>query len=117
MNLIPGTLGRDGDRTVFRGGRISLTLPERFAGLEPAEVTVGIRPEHLGVGGSGELAEKIHLVEPLGKDTLLYFDYGGEQDLIAVVNGVSTHRTNTEVTVGFTPDHLFLFDADGQRIR
>ena len=117
MNLIPGTLGKDGDRTVFQGGRISLTLPERFAGLEPAEVTVGIRPEHLGVGGSGELAEKIHLVEPLGKDTLLYFDYGGEQDLIAVVNGVSAHRTNTEVTVGFTPDHLFLFDADGQRIR
>ena len=117
MNLIPGTLQKDGDRAVFEGGRISLTLPERFAGLEPAEVTVGIRPEHLDVGGSGEIAERIHLVEPLGKDTLLYFDYGGEQDLIAVVDGVSAYRTNTEVAVGFTPDHLFLFDADGRRIR
>ena len=44
------------------------------------------------MGTEGELVEKIHFVEPLGKDTLLYFDHGGGDNLIAIVDGVSPYR-------------------------
>ena len=116
MNLIPGRIENDAGSAVFAGERTTIALPPAFAEAEPGPGTLGIRPEHLAVGGAGEIVEKIHLVEPLGKDTLLYFDYGGEQDLIAIVDGVSSFRAGTELGVRFTPEHLFLFGEDGRRI-
>ena len=116
MNLIPGRIESRAGAAVFAGERVTIRLPPAFAEAEPGPGTLGIRPEHLAVGGEGELVEKIHLVEPLGKDTLLYFDHGGEQDLIAIVDGVSSYRAGTELAVRFTPEHLFLFGEDGRRI-
>ena len=116
MNLIPGTIEKSNGGVVFRNARTSIALPPAFSGAEPGPGTLGIRPEHLTVGTEGELVEKIHLVEPLGKDTLLYFDYGGEDDLIAIVDGVSSYRAGTELGIRFTPEHLFLFHEGGRRI-
>ena len=52
-------------------------------------MTLGIRPEHVGVrsGGGGDVALPVRLVEPLGKDTLLYFDDGSERAFVAVSEG------------------------------
>ena len=117
MNLIPGRIREDGGGRVFEGGRIAIPLPARLASAPAGPATAGIRPEHLAVGAAGDLAERIHLVEPLGKDTLLYFDYGGESDLIAVADGASSWRAGAELGVRFPPEHLFLFAEDGSRVR
>ncbi len=116
MNLIPGEIARGDDGAVFKNSTFTVTLPERYA-ASPSEVaTLGIRPEHIGIGSDGDLKERVHLVEPLGKDTLLYFDYGGERDLIAIVDGVSSYRAGSALGVQFTPEHLFLFGEHGARI-
>ncbi len=116
MNLISGTIERANGVVSFRNDRFSVALPPMLARAAPGPATLGIRPEHLAVGTEGELDERIHLVEPLGKDTLLYFDYGGDSDLIAVVDGASSYRAGTRLGVRFTPEHLFLFGEDGSRI-
>ncbi len=46
----------------------------------------------------------------------LHFDYGGEQDLIAIVDGVSSYGAGTELGVRFNPEHLFPFGEDGRRL-
>ena len=117
MNLIPGEIQQSNGSMAFRNPKVSVPLPQTYAGAPAGPATLGIRPEHVGIGSAGELTEKIHLVEPLGKDTLLYFDYGGERDLIAVVDGASSHKAGTELGVRFTPEHIFLFGEDGRRIR
>ena len=59
------------DGGVFRSAWTSIARAPAFSGAEPGPGTLGIRPEHPTLGTEGELVEKIHLVEPLEKDTLL----------------------------------------------
>ncbi len=117
MNLIPGEIARGDDGAVFKNSKFTVALPERYAVSPSGTATLGIRPEHLGIADDGDLKERVHLVEPLGKDTLLYFDYGGERDLIAIVDGVSSYRAGSTLGVRFTPERLVLFDEHGARIR
>ena len=81
MNLIAGEIdGDNGSGRRFRSRPFSIELPERFDEAAPGPVTLGIRPEHLRVQRAGaaeaDLDLPVRLVEPLGKDTLLYFDIG-----------------------------------------
>jgi hypothetical protein len=59
---------------------------------------------------------ELRLVEPLGKETLLYFDYGGDQSLIAVAEGTREFQTGDRLGLMYDPKRLYLFDADGKRI-
>ena len=60
----------------------------------------------------------MRLVEPLGRDTLLYFDAGSERAFVAISEGLAM----AEVQVGaplslcFDPERLHLFGADGRRL-
>ena len=86
-------------------------------------MTLGIRPEHVGVrsDGGGDVALPVRLVEPLGKDTLLYFDDGTERAFVAVSEGLA-HGASCEpgrAASGSMPvagDAYFLFGPDGRRI-
>ncbi len=54
--------------------------------------TFGIRPEHVRVqldARMGDISLPLRLVEPLGKDTLLYFDDASERAFVAVSEGLS----------------------------
>jgi lactose/L-arabinose transport system ATP-binding protein len=121
MNLIAGeVVGEDGGPT-FRSKRIAVALPEPFRDAPLGRATLGIRPEHLRAergGGGGDLDLPVRLVEPLGKDTLLYFDIGAERPLIAVNEGLAMAEMAAGERVALTlrRDRLFLFGADGGRI-
>jgi sn-glycerol 3-phosphate transport system ATP-binding protein len=117
MNLIPGALQRTAAGPCFRGASFALDLPAEFSHTATAVATLGLRPEHLSVQpNGGAFRAEVRLVEPLGKDTLLYFDYGGEKPLIAVVEGTREFRTGDHLGLRFDPKRLYLFDADGKRI-
>jgi lactose/L-arabinose transport system ATP-binding protein len=122
MNLIGGEIVGENGAPAFRSPRISLALPEMFGVATPGPATLGIRPEHLraqrGGGGSGDLELPVRLIEPLGKDTLLYFDIGAERPLIAVSEGLAMAEMEAgdSVALTLTRDRLFLFAADGRRI-
>ena len=122
MNLIAGEIVGENGMPAFRSPRISIALPEVFGNAPPGPATLGIRPEHLRAqragAAPGDLELPVRLVEPLGKDTLLYFDIGAERPLIAVSEGLAMAEMEAgdRVALTLTRDRLFLFAADGRRI-
>ncbi len=120
MNLIAGNV----KNATFEGAGISVNFSDGFSGITEGAYTLGVRPEHLEVSpiGSGEnafaLECDIGLVEPLGKDTLLYFDHNAERPTIAVVDGSdSGHKAGDRMGLSIPAEALYLFDSDGQRVR
>jgi multiple sugar transport system ATP-binding protein len=122
MNLIAGEIAREGGASHFRSRHFSVALPEPLNGAPAGPVTLGIRPEHVGVRRSGaasaDLDLPVRLIEPLGKDTLLYFDIGMERPFIAVSEGLSMAEMEAgdRAWLTLTRECLFLFGADGTRV-
>lgn len=118
MNLIPGTVRRSDGGASFEGPGLALALPPAFAGVPEGPCTLGTRPEHLRVGAeNGTFRCKVSLVEPLGKDTLLYFEHGAERPTIAIVEGSSPWAAGELLGITFDPERAYLFDAAGRRVR
>jgi ABC-type sugar transport system ATPase subunit len=129
MNLITGEIVHAADMARFRAPRFDIPLPARFRAVQGGRATLGIRPEHVGVrragGGSGGGGDRdgggelpVRLVEPLGKDTLLYFDDGTPRAFIAVSEGLDMAQVKpgARVALSFDPERLYLFGQDGRRI-
>jgi ABC-type sugar transport system ATPase subunit len=120
MNLLPGTVAADGGGMRFRTGPFDVVLPGRFKGVTPGPATLGIRPEHVRIANNGgaQVALPVRLVEPLGKDTLLYFDAGTERAFVAVAEGLSMSEVPVGARLGLTLDeaNLHLFEPSGRRV-
>ena len=120
MNLVAGEIAPANGGLRFRGGAIAAALPERLKNAPLGPATLGIRPEHVGVrlDGSGDVTLPVRLIEPLGKDTLLYFDDGTPRAFVAVTEGLAMANQKTGAPLGLTltSDRIFLFGVDGRRI-
>jgi ABC-type sugar transport system ATPase subunit len=121
MNLVAGeiTYGEPGPR--FRSSCFDIELPAWFKNIKNGAVTLGVRPEHVAVGTNGRAKAAslpVRLVEPLGKDTLLYFDAGSERAFVAVSEGLSMAEVQigAPLALSFDPDRLHLFDKNGRRV-
>ncbi len=121
MNLIAGDVVRDNDVARFRSVLFDIPLPERFKSVGAGKGTLGIRPEHVRInaGGKTDAALPVRLVEPLGKDTLLYFDAGTDRAFVAVCEGLSMADTKVgeRLTLSLDERRMHLFDAQGHSIR
>ena len=122
MNLIAGEVGRAGGAAQYRSTNFSIELPDRLAQVPAGPVTLGIRPEHVRVRrdrtAAADVELPVRLVEPLGKDTLLYFDIGSDRPFVVITEGLSMAEMDAGDRVGLTltRDCLFLFGLDGRRI-
>ena len=92
-----------------------------FGDTAHGPVTFGIRPEHVRVhvdARAGDISLPLRLVEPLGKDTLLYFDDASERAFIAVSEGLALAGLKPGARCGLSlaPEQIFLFAPDGRRI-
>ena len=78
----------------------------------------GVRPEHLSVGGDGELTLEVALVEDLGSDSYIYGHLAGDADSHVIVRATRDHpRPGETVKVKVDTAHLHLFDgATGLRV-
>jgi multiple sugar transport system ATP-binding protein len=114
MNFLPATVS--GGNIVFANAvslPLSATSLTRSAALDGRPVTVGIRPEHFrphdqaGLTLSGE----VQVVEPLGSDTLVHFQFAGTV-LNARLPPEVRPEPGTTSTVGIDPGRIHIFDAD-----
>jgi multiple sugar transport system ATP-binding protein len=110
MNRFDGTLE---DGTIRVGGT---TLHPSEGQLRAAKghskLTVGIRPEHLSIGGDGELTLEVALVEDLGSDSYIYGHLAGDADSHVIVRASRDHpRPGEVVKVKVDTAHLHLFDG------
>jgi multiple sugar transport system ATP-binding protein len=116
MNFLKGKLARNGSGLdVVLGQGLRVPAP---AGLSPQldgkDVTLGVRPEHLAVKGSGLPAEVV-VVEPTGADTQIFCKIAGTE-VTAVVR--ERHEFKPGEMIRLAPDLTFLFDpSDGRRLQ
>jgi multiple sugar transport system ATP-binding protein len=121
MNFLKGTLHNTDGRTVLDTGGFQMALPgdaaRAIAASHPAEVTVGIRPEHLALApaNDGDLTARVELIEPVGPVT--YLDVmTGDRALRASVPGNRRYEIGSAVGLTVDPESLHFFDAAGNRI-
>jgi multiple sugar transport system ATP-binding protein len=116
MNFLKGKLARNGSGLdVVLGQGLRVPAP---AGLSPQldgkDVTLGVRPEHLAVKGSGLPAEVV-VVEPTGADTQIFCKIAGTE-VTAVVR--ERHEFKPGEMIRLAPDLTFLFDpSNGRRLQ
>ena len=116
MNRFDGVLESGG----IRAGNALLRPSDQQlrAAQGHGKLVVGIRPEHLSVGGGGELTVQVALVEDLGSDSFIYGSLADDADSSIIVRSGREHpRPGEVIKVGVDTSHLHLFDAGtGERV-
>ncbi len=117
MNFIPGVVQADGSGLAIDLGTVKHTLPSNRQ-LQPGrKVTVGIRPEHIGITatGQGTFDIPVDVVESTGSAT--FITAATTPELTIVETGRSTARGGETIGVTIDPAQIHLFDdATGVRI-
>ncbi len=121
MNLVAGEVVRtDGDRALSRHRLRCRAARAPRRRRTPARPRSASAPSTWvsTLGGGGDVALPVRLVEPLGRDTLLYFDGGTERAFVAVSEGLNMADVDVgaRAALSFDPQRLYLFDADGRRV-
>jgi multiple sugar transport system ATP-binding protein len=124
MNFLPVTaVAADGlGVTVRRAGGASAVVPVEASGVQPGEaLTLGIRPEHVGVASGDTTALTLHggvgLVERLGHETFVELSLADGQTLTALLGGNTLVEAGQAMALRFAAEDCHLFRADGQACR
>jgi multiple sugar transport system ATP-binding protein len=100
-------------------GDWSIPLPREISSAT-GEIVVGVRPEHLEIGGTG-VEMQIDVVEELGADAYLYgrttnADNASTYPIVARTGGQDPPPRGSRVRVHPQPEHLHFFSVDGGRL-
>jgi sn-glycerol 3-phosphate transport system ATP-binding protein len=97
------------------GAVIAGTVAPRVAGIELAGATLGVRPEHVVIGGGTGVSGQVEGIEYLGADSLLSCRVGSQMLTARVAGRVGLSRGDT-TRLGWAPGALHVFDgASGAR--
>ncbi|TGU99760.1 ABC transporter ATP-binding protein [Mesorhizobium sp. M00.F.Ca.ET.151.01.1.1] len=117
INLMPAVT-HDG-RLALEGAGARLPVPDEFraaAKVEGCKVTVGIRPEHITLGGGKpvgasevELDVDVTLIEPTGAHDVVIFQHGGIEQSALLSAGAISRTGSTRLRIDGS--RLNLFDA------
>jgi len=112
MNFLPGEIeARDGS-LFFTGPNLSHALGSGLpAALAGRKIVLGVRSEHVEVG-NGPTPGRVQLIEPLGDESLVFFEFGGETPLVAKVDPETRLRPGDSLTFGFNSAGYHVFDAE-----
>jgi multiple sugar transport system ATP-binding protein len=112
MNMLPGVVR--GGKAVLEDGAL-LPLPPGAAVVDGAEITYGVRPEHLGVGTAG-LSGTVSVVEPTGSETHVVLRVGS-RDVVGMFRDRVSFRPGDPLTFAPDVEKVHLFDrASGVRL-
>jgi multiple sugar transport system ATP-binding protein len=118
MNFVEGRLENGGAGLTFTRGRHRLPLDGYSFTFRPQPgqpVTLGVRPEHLGTGGTWD-GFAVELVEPMGADNLVWCR-DGDLSLELRLPGERTMAAGAPVSLAIDPARVSLFAAEsGQRL-
>ena len=76
----------------------------------------GIRPEHIRVSDQGRLSGRVDHVERLGGDTHVIIQAGGDATMTMRLFGQHDLPVDSDISVDFNDQDMFLFDQDGRRV-
>lgn len=114
MNLI-GVRAQQGQLCITQA-QCAIDLPE-LPGQDSAR-HLGVRPEHVQTVASGEghLRGTVDVVERLGSDSFIYVQVEGAGQLLARSSGNTHLQADQSVGLVLNPEHLHVFDDDGQAL-
>jgi ABC-type sugar transport system ATPase subunit len=110
---------RQGDVLVLTRGALSIRREAATFRPVPAEVTLGIRPEHTrlwsdGEGLLGPIEGRAEFVEMLGRETLIGVATEGDQHFTVHAEADASVSPGERVRFGLEPGKLYLFDVETQ---
>ena len=121
MNLIKGRVSAmsGGNATLAFAGTEVMIGAEAGVLLQGAEVTIGIRPEHMAERRpeSAALEGCVDAVERLGEASLVYMTLIGGEDVIVRAAGDDPVAPGDRFTAHVPSRALHVFDAAGQAVR
>jgi multiple sugar transport system ATP-binding protein len=120
MNFMTASIQAGNGAAGFTGNGFAVQaagkLSESLGAYNGKQVYFGVRPEHLGLeghttipAGNNKLQGKVEVVEPLGAETDLLVDIGG-QSVVAKVDGHAPVKVGDMVTLLADIDRLHAFD-------
>jgi sn-glycerol 3-phosphate transport system ATP-binding protein len=113
MNVLPAELVQGGTAARLESGEVVAFADGRRAGADGRKLIIGIRPEHVTLGG--DLVLTIELVEPLGPETLVHGRLPDGQEMVVRLPGLPPGEEN--LSIALPADALHVFDAEtGKRI-
>ena len=107
------------------GSGANVTLPGGGTVAVPAQaghlpagqpVTFGVRPEHLTVGGDGQIRGEVIVVERLGGETFLHVELAGGEQIVVQADGDNPVRAHEPISIHVSGEYCHLFDQDGVAI-
>lgn len=122
MNVVSGTLTRDGSQMVFTAGGVSFPIAVG-ADCPEGPATLGVRPEQIRAEPAGEedgldLPATVAHVERLGAETLVQFEVSGLAglELTARLAGTPALSRGESRRFSLPSSALYLFDAHGKTL-
>ena len=124
MNLVPARIeGRDGGLVVALGDRIRIPVPPqraaRYGAWVGRDAILGLRPEHFtwmpGDGPGPTIEVTAQVIEPLGADTLVFFDIGG-REMVCRVPPEAVRQIGEHLRLRPEMQRMHLFDPATERI-
>jgi ABC-type sugar transport system ATPase subunit len=119
MNFARMDARREGDELVLSRGELSMRVPADGSGEMPAEVIVGVRPEHThlweaGRGYIGPISGQVEYVEMLGRETLIGVAAADDQRFTTLAPATARAKPGDRIELGTDTGHVYLFDAETQ---
>jgi ABC-type sugar transport system ATPase subunit len=124
MNLVPVEAAQAHGKLQLRADGLMVDSLPMSAGIAKAlgagsALTLGIRPEHLGIaqpGSANTISGKLFANENMGPESLVTLERGEGARVTARIFTDDHIALGEAVTLGFTPAHVHLFDSTGARI-
>jgi len=111
MNFLEGEIVTQKGSHIFQSSSLEIPLPnDDLKNLSTKNVVLGIRSEHVNIS-AGDQKGQVKLIEPLGDATLVFFEFGAGEQLVAKVGPDLRLSTGDQLTFGFQVDKCHLFDS------
>ena len=112
MNFLEGVVVPNDGKPSFQSGSLEFSLPHDISeNIKNKKVVLGIRSEHVSSSGGGHKGQ-VKLIEPLGDVSLVFFEFGEEEQLVAKVSPGLRVSPGDQLTFGFQTENCHLFDVD-----
>ncbi|MBZ9994148.1 ABC transporter ATP-binding protein [Mesorhizobium sp. BH1-1-4] len=109
MELAPGEIVSGAGGVACRIASVEFPFTAQSGTVAPGrQVDVGIRPEHVKLGGAG-MPATVRLVQPVGPTTHVTVDWQGGT-LVASIPGFVRLSPGASIHAAIDPDHLLVFD-------
>ncbi len=125
MNLIPCKILKNNNGFNLKIDNILLSIPDdrinRYKVLENKEALLGIRPEHLtnkkqnSHGLSENFKAKVKVIEPMGMDTMVYFDLAATE-ICARCEPKSVQEIDTNMDFTIDKSHMHLIGPKTNKV-